>query len=190
VPAVDKRQLLAGGDFVTFEKYTKMKGVPRKKMLLQISKDLSTLEFRPVGETVKVDLTLYDTVHSAGERWSVQDKATEKLKERVSKEGEGAENLFFALSGHKAPEILDLMAPDEKQKDLWCRSLTKLFHEQEIALMMDPGSLGDEDSMREGTITAKEQKRRKKDSTPEKVRARAEPTATTTHCRCFTQTEG
>ena len=44
VPAVDKRQLLAGGDFFTFEK-TKMKGVMRKKMLLQISKDLSTLNF-------------------------------------------------------------------------------------------------------------------------------------------------
>ena len=168
VPAVDKRLLLTGGDFFTFEK-TKMKGVARKKMLLQISKDLSMLEFRPVGETVSVDLSLYDTVHSAAERWSVQDKATEKLKERVCKGDQGSEDLFFSLSGHKAPEILDLMAPDEKQKDLWCRSLTKLFHEQEIAMMMDPGALGDDETMRAGTLTAKEQRRRKKDSTPEKV---------------------
>ena len=69
--------------------------------------------------------------------------------------------------------MLDLMAPDEKSKDLWVRSLTKLFHEQEIALMMDPGALGDDETMREATLTAKEQKRRKKaaiasGSTPEK----------------------
>lgn len=168
VPAVDKRLLLTGGDFYTFEK-TKMKGVARRKMLLQISKDLSMLEFRPVGETVSVDLSLYDTVHSAAERWSVQDKATEKLKEKVCKGDQGSEDLFFSLSGHKAPEILDLMAPDERQKDLWCRSLTKIFHEQEIAMMMDPGALGDDETMRAGTLTAKEQRRRKKDSTPEKV---------------------
>jgi hypothetical protein len=169
VPAVDKRQLLAGGDFFTFEK-TKMKGVARKKMLLQISKDLSRLEFREVGETVAVDLSLYDTVHSAAERWTVQDKLTEKLKEKVCKGDYGSEELFFSLSGHKAPAYLDIMAPDEKQKELWCRSLTKLFHEQEIAMMMDPGALGDDETMRAGTLSAKEQKRRKKDSTPEKVR--------------------
>lgn len=85
VPAVDKRQLLAGADFATFD-YGKVKGVTRKKMLLQISKDLGSLELRPVGETVTVDLSLYDTVHAATERWTVTDKPTEKLKERVCKE--------------------------------------------------------------------------------------------------------
>ena len=139
-----------------------------------------------MGETVAVDLSLYDTVHSAAERWTVQDKATEKLKEKVCKGDQGSEDLFFSLSGHKAPAILDMMAPDEKQKELWCRSLTKLFHEQEIAMMMDPGALGDDETMRAGTLTAKEQKRRKKDSTPEKVRrpylSQARCTSHCLHC--------
>jgi hypothetical protein len=45
VPAVDKRMLLAGANFSTFD-YGKVKGVTRKKMLLQISKDLGAVMSR------------------------------------------------------------------------------------------------------------------------------------------------